>query len=396
MSERFVNPQIAAIPPSGIRRFFNLAGSIKNAISLGIGEPDFVTPYHIREAMVDSLLNGETQYTENRGLLSLRNEIASYLKTRHQLEYDPKTEIVVTVGASEAIDIVMRATLRPGDEVLIPDPGYVSYMPCVSMCGAVGVPVRTYAEDEFQLTAKAMEEKITPRTRALMLSYPNNPTGGVMTEAYLREVAEVAVKHDLLVYSDEIYNELVYGKEKQKSAALFPGMRERTITINGFSKAFAMTGHRIGYFCAPEAIANAALKIHQYTILCAGRSSQTAAEEALRRGREDGYLDVVTMRESYNQRRRLMHHAFNTMGLSCFEPRGAFYAFPCIRSTWLTSEEFCARLLKEQAVVCIPGNAFGESGEGYIRCCYATDIEKLKEAFKRIQVFLDTLQEEKK
>lgn len=395
MSERFINPQIAAIPPSGIRRFFNLAGNIKNAISLGIGEPDFVTPYHIREAMIESLLNGETQYTENRGLLSLRKEIAHYMEARHHLCYDPENEIVVTIGASEAIDIVMRATLRPGDEVLLPDPGYVSYMPCVLMCGAVGVPVRTYEKDEFQLTSEALEEKITDKTRAIVLSYPNNPTGGVMSEAYLRAVAEVAVRHDLLVFSDEIYNELVYGGEVQKSPAVFLGMRERTVTINGFSKAFAMTGHRIGYFCAPEAIADAALKIHQYTILCAGRSAQAAAEEALRRGREDGYQDIVTMRESYNQRRRLMHYAMNAMGLSCFEPRGAFYAFPCIASTGLSSEEFCARLMKEQGVICIPGNAFGESGEGYIRCCYATDVDKLKEAFKRMRVFLDDLREEK-
>lgn len=395
MSERFINPQIAAIPPSGIRRFFNLAGNIKNAISLGIGEPDFVTPYHIREAMIESLLNGETQYTENRGLLSLRKEIAHYMEARHHLCYDPENEIVVTIGASEAIDIVMRATLRPGDEVLLPDPGYVSYMPCVLMCGAVGVPVRTYEKDEFQLTSEALEEKITDKTRAIVLSYPNNPTGGVMSEAYLRAVTEVAVRHDLLVFSDEIYNELVYGGEVQKSPAVFPGMRERTVTINGFSKAFAMTGHRIGYFCTPEAIADAALKIHQYTILCAGRSAQAAAEEALRRGREDGYQDIVTMRESYNQRRRLMHYAMNAMGLSCFEPRGAFYAFPCIASTGLSSEEFCARLMKEQGVICIPGNAFGESGEGYIRCCYATDVDKLKEAFKRMRVFLDDLREEK-
>lgn len=391
MSERFVNPQIASIPPSGIRRFFNLAGSMKNAISLGIGEPDFVTPFHIREAMIDSLLNGETQYTENRGLLSLRKEIANYLHERDQLDYHPETEIVVTIGASEAIDIVMRATLRPGDEVLIPDPGYVSYSPCVAMCGAAAVPVRTDAEDEFQLTAQAMEQKITSRTRALVLSYPNNPTGAVMTEAYLQEVADVAVRHDLLVFSDEIYNELVYGQQRQRSIATFPGMRERTITINGFSKAFAMTGHRVGYFCGPQPIVDAALKIHQYTILCAGRSSQAAALEALRRGREDGYADIAMMRESYNQRRRMMHHAFNAMGLPCFEPKGAFYAFPSIRSTGLCSEEFCAKLLQEQAVVCIPGNAFGESGEGYIRCCYATDVRKLQEAFKRIRAFLSTI-----
>ncbi len=394
MSERFVNPRIAAIPPSGIRKFFNLAGTIKNAISLGIGEPDFITPYHIRETMIESLLNGETQYTENRGLLQLRKEIALYLKQQHSLEYDPETDIVVTIGASEAIDIVLRATLREGDEVLLPDPGYVSYQPCVEMCGAVGVPVRTYAEDSFQITGMALEEKVTDKTRAIILSYPNNPTGGILEDAYLEQVADVAIKHDLLVICDEIYNELVYDGLRQTSIATLPGMWERTVTLNGFSKAFAMTGHRIGYFCAPQPVADAALKIHQYTILCAGRSAQAAAIAALKTGRENGYQDIIHMRESYNRRRRLMHHAFNEMGLTCFEPKGAFYAFPCIKSTGLDSETFCARLLNEQAVVCIPGNAFGESGEGYIRCCYATDQDKMMEAFKRIRAFLATLQEE--
>ncbi len=394
MSERFVNPKIAAMPPSGIRKFFNLAGTMKGAISLGVGEPDFTTPYHVREALIDSLLNEETQYTENRGLLALRREISFYLKNRFHIAYDAETEILVTVGASEAIDITLRATLRPGDEVLLPDPGYVSYAPCVEMSGGIAVPVQTRVEDEFQVTAEALEKKVTPRTRALLLSYPNNPTGAILSDDYLRQVAIFAQKHDLLVICDEIYNELVYDNKHQTSVASLPGMWERTVTINGFSKAFAMTGLRIGYMCAPQAILDAAVKIHQYTIMCASRSSQVAAIQALKAGRENDYADIIQMRDSYNQRRRLMLHAFAEMGISCFEPKGAFYLFPCIRSTGLSSDDFCTRLLQEQAVVCVPGTAFGASGEGFIRCCYATDKNKLMESFRRIRSFLATLQEE--
>lgn len=391
MSERFVNPAVAAIPPSGIRRFFSLAGAVKNAISLGIGEPDFVTPYALREAMIESLLAGETQYTENAGLKNLRGAIAEFQFSRNGLAYDPDREIVVTIGASEAIDIVLRAVLRAGDEVLIPDPGYVSYAPCVHLAGGVPVMVNTRAEDDFQLTVDALRQKATKRTRALILCYPNNPTGAVMTDKYLLPVAEFAKEHDLLVISDEIYNELVYDGFRQTSIGSLPGMRERTVTVNGFSKAFAMTGHRVGYFMAPEAVAQAALKIHQYTILCASRSSQVAALTALTEGKDNDYREVSAMRESYDRRRRLMLRAFQDMGLTCFEPRGAFYMFPSIAATGMTSEEFCTGLLREKQVVCIPGTAFGESGEGYIRCCYATDIDKLKEAFVRMREYLNTV-----
>ncbi len=394
MSERFVNPTISNLPQSGIRKFFNIAQEIPNVISLGIGEPDFVTPYPIRRHAIDSLLNGETQYTENAGLIRLREEIVYYLKTRFSLEYNPKTEIVVTVGASEAIDIVLRATLSLGDEVILQDPGYVSYAPCIIMAGAIPVPVKTRSENEFQLTAADIEEKITDKTRAILLSYPNNPTGSILSLECMQDIANLAVKHDLFIISDEIYNELVYDGNTQPSFASLDGMRDRCVTINGFSKAFAMTGQRVGYLCAPEGIAKQALKIHQYTVLCACRTSQAAAIAALKTGKETDYKDVIMMRESYDRRRRFMHSALVNMGLSCVEPKGAFYAFPSIESTGLSSDEFCERLLKEEAVVCVPGSAFGEGGEGHIRCCYATDIDKMKEAFLRMNRFIQRLKEE--
>lgn len=361
-----------------------------DAISLGVGEPDFITPYHIRASAIESLLDGETQYTPNRGLLSLREEIALYMRGRFALSYDPTEEILVTVGASEAIDLSLRACLSPGDEVLVPDPGYVSYAPCVSFCAAVPVPVKTCAADEFRLNPENVERAITPRTRALILPFPNNPTGGVMSIEWLRGIADAAIRHDLLVISDEIYAELVYEGEHISIAAL-PGMRERTVVINGFSKAFAMTGWRMGFACAPKEILAQMNKIHQYTIMCAPRQGQVAAAEALRRGREDNYQDVSSMRMSYDRRRRLMLDAFRKMGLHCFTPRGAFYCFPSIRHTGLTSEEFCLRLLNEKRVVCVPGTAFGMSGEGHIRCCYATGQKKLSDAFDRIAEFLDEL-----
>jgi aminotransferase len=388
MSERFVGKKIQSIPPSGIRKFFDMAGKIPNVISLGIGEPDFVTPYKIRRAAIDSLLNGETQYTENAGLLALRHEIAEYLLKRHELKYKPENEIMVTVGASEAIDLCLRAVLEKGDEVILQDPGYISYAPCVAMCGGVPVKARVYGEDNFELRAEEIEKHITKKTKAIILSYPNNPTGSLISKKALEEIAEIAKRHDLLIISDEIYNELVYDGKRQVSIASLPNMKERCVTINGFSKAFAMTGHRVGYMCAPEAITKAALKIHQFTILCASRTSQMAAMEALKDGKSDNYKEVALMRESYNQRRRLMYNTFNKMGLDCVEPHGAFYAFPSIKRTGLTSDEFCERLLKEEAVVCVPGTAFGEGGEGYVRCCYATDIEKMKEAFARMERFI--------
>ena len=388
MSERSLSPRVTDVPPSGIRRFFDIAGTMKGAISLGVGEPDFVTPYHIRNAAMDSLLAGETQYTANRGLLSLRAEIAEYLTRRFDVSYDPETEILVTIGASEAIDLALRISIEPGDEVLVPDPGYVSYAPCVTFAGGTPVPLTTRAENGFRIDPDSLEQAITPRTKALIFPYPNNPTGAVMRRQHLEALAPVIERHDLLVISDEIYAELTYEGAEHTSIAALPGFKDRTILINGFSKAFAMTGWRLGYACAPAALTAQMNKIHQYTIMCAPRQSQVAAEEALRTGRENGYKDILTMRDSYDQRRRLMVDAFTRMGLSCHTPEGAFYCFPSIQSTGLTSEEFCTRLLKNEKVVCVPGTAFGPSGEGHIRCCYATGLKQLTEAFLRIERFV--------
>ena len=390
MSNRFVSPLVKEVPPSGIRRFFDIASTMKDTISLGVGEPDFITPYHIRNAAIDSILDGQTQYTPNQGLLELREEIALYLDKRFTLKYDAKSEIMVTVGASEAIDLALRACVLPGEEVIIPDPGYVSYSPCVRFIGADPIMLRTFAEDDFQLNAEKLESAITDKTKALIFPYPNNPTGGIMPLDALKAVAEVCIRHDLLVISDEIYAELTYDCEHISIASL-PGMKERTILINGFSKAFAMTGWRLGYACAPHEILYEMNKIHQYGIMCASRQAQVAGIEALKLGRLNGYQDVMHMRDSYNRRRRLMMDAFRHMGLDCFEPRGAFYCFPSIKSTRLDSETFCQRLLHEQKVVCVPGNAFGESGEGHIRCCYATDIKKMTEAFDRMERFIKSL-----
>ncbi len=388
----FINPRVAQVPPSGIRRFFDIAGTMKDAISLGVGEPDFVTPYHIRSAAIDSILDGETQYTPNRGLLSLRKEIAAYLSERFQVSYDPEKEIVVTVGASEAIDLALRVCLRPGDEVILPDPGYVSYAPCVTFAGGTPVPVPTKAEDEFRITAREIEEAVTARTRALIFPYPNNPTGAVMNRQQMQEIAAVAEKYDLLVISDEIYAELTYTENGEKTAfSALPGMKERTVLINGFSKAFAMTGWRLGYACGPADILYEMNKIHQYAIMCAPRQAQVAGLQALKKNRENGYEDVETMRRSYDRRRRVMLDAFRKMGLSCFEPLGAFYCFPSVQSTGLTSEEFCTRLLREHRVVCVPGDAFGQSGAGHIRCCYATDLNRMLEAFARMEKFIQSL-----
>ena len=391
MSSRFVSPLVAQVPPSGIRRFFDVAGTMKDAISLGVGEPDFVTPYHIRSAAIDSLLDGETQYTPNMGLMSLREEIARYLESRFSVSYDPAAEIMVTVGASEAIDLALRVCIRPGDEVIIPDPGYVSYAPCVTFAGGTPVPVPTKAENEFRLTAEELSAAITDKTRALIFPYPNNPTGAVMTREEITKIAAVAEKHDLLVISDEIYAELTYEGEKIAFSSL-PGMKERTVLINGFSKAFAMTGWRLGFACAPKEILYEMNKIHQYAIMCAPRQGQVAAAQALKKGRENGFEDVENMRRSYDRRRRVMLDALRNMGLSCFEPRGAFYCFPSIKNTGLSSEEFCTRLLKQEKVVCVPGDAFGKSGAGHIRCCYATDLQRMLEAFGRMEKFIQSLE----
>ena len=388
---RFLNPTVVSVPPSGIRRFFDLASTMKDTISLGVGEPDFVTPYHIREAAIESLIDGQTQYTANRGLPELLREIALYQEKRFQLSFDPAKEILVTIGASEAIDIALRAMLSPGDEVLIPEPSYVSYAPGVKFSGGQPVPILTRQEDDFRLRPDLLESAITGRAKVLILPYPNNPTGAIMERADLEAIAEVVRRHELMVISDEIYAELVYDGKSQPSFASLPGMAPWTLTINGFSKAFAMTGWRVGYICGPAELIAMMTKIHQYTIMCAPRQGQIAAVEALRRGRENDYEDVRRMRDSYDRRRRLMVASFRRMGLDCFEPYGAFYVFPSIRCTGLSSEDFCAGLLQAQRVAAVPGTAFGPSGEGNIRCSYATAMEKLNQALDRIAVYLDSL-----
>lgn len=385
---RFLNERIASVPPSGIRRFFDLAASRKDAISLGVGEPDFKTPYLIRDAAINSLIDGETQYTGNRGLIELREEVAYYLSSRYSISYRPEEEILITIGASEAIDLALRALISSGDEVLVPDPSYVSYAPGVIFAGGVPVPVQTKQEEQFRLKAEALEKAVTEHTKLLILPYPNNPTGAIMEKSDLEAVAEVVARHDLLVISDEIYSELVYDGHEHVSFASVPGMYERTITINGFSKAFAMTGWRVGYACGAKEIISVMNKIHQYAIMCAPRQGQVAAAAALRLGRDNHYESVLAMRESYDRRRRLMVDAFRSMGLDCFEPYGAFYAFPSIRRTGMTSEEFCAALLQEKNVAAVPGNAFGISGEGNIRCCYATAVDKINIALERMADFV--------
>ena len=389
--EDVINQRVANVPPSGIRKFFDIVRQMPDAISLGVGEPDFVTPWAIRDAAIQSIEEGRTQYTSNWGLESLREKIAAYLRMRYHVTYSPQDEVLVTVGASEGIDLALRALVCPGDEVLIPEPSYVSYAPCVTFAGGTAVPVITRAEDEFALTPDALRAALTPRTKALILPYPNNPTGGVMTRAQLQELARVLDDTVVIVISDEIYSELVYGGHEHTAFASIEGMRERTITLNGFSKAFAMTGWRVGYACAPRELLSPMFKIHQFTMLCASIQGQVAADRALGRAFETGFEDVRTMVRSYDRRRRLMVTALNDMGLTCFEPRGAFYVFPSIASTGLTSEEFCTRLLEEKQVACVPGTAFGASGEGHVRCSYATSIEKLNEALSRIREFVASL-----
>ena len=389
--DRIINQRVADVPPSGIRKFFDIVTKMPGAISLGVGEPDFVTPWSIRDAAIQSIEDGQTQYTSNWGLESLREKIAAYLRMRYRVSYSPKDEVLVTVGASEGIDLAMRALVCPGDEVLIPEPSYVSYAPTVTFAGGVAVPVKTSAADCFALTPDALREAITEKTKALILPYPNNPTGGVMTREQLMEIARVLEDTDVVVISDEIYSELVYGGHEHTAFASIAGMRERTITLNGFSKAFAMTGWRVGYACGPRELIAPMFKIHQFTMLCASMQGQVAADRALGRAFETGFEDVRTMVRSYDRRRRLMVENLNDMGLECFEPKGAFYVFPSIKSTGLTSDEFCTRLLMEQKVACVPGTAFGASGEGHIRCSYATSLDNLTEALKRIRAFVSSL-----
>lgn len=382
----FLSERVRRIQPSGIRKYFDLVESMEGAISLGVGEPDFCTPWEVRNAGILSLRKGYTQYTGNRGMAELRELISRYLSERFGVAYDPGN-IIVTVGASEGIDLALRAICDAGDEILLPDPAYVSYAPIVTLCGGTPVGVACRAEQDFALTPGAVEEKITPRTKALVLAYPNNPTGGVMTREQLLALAPVLIKHDLLVISDEIYAELSYGV-RHCSVASLTGMRERTVLIGGFSKSFAMTGWRIGFVCAPEEIDAAMLKIHQYTTLCAPRVSQYAAIAALKGGFEDGFSSVEQMRAEYDRRRRFLVEALREAGLSCFEPRGAFYVFPSVERTGLTGEEFANGLLLSEKVAVVPGSSFGACGKYHIRCSYATGMEELTEAVERIERFL--------
>ena len=382
----FVNQKTKLMKPSGIRKFFDIVRETEGAISLGVGEPDFVTPWKVRSAAITSLQRGYTQYTGNRGLPALLSLISRYLEERFSLAYDP-AHILVTVGGSEAIDLALRACVERGEEVLIPDPAYVSYAPLVAMADGVPVHVECHEEDNFVLQPQYLEKAITPKTKAIILTYPNNPTGAIMTRDQLEAIAKVIEKHDLLVISDEIYAELTYG-QKHASIASIAGMKERTIYIGGFSKAFAMTGWRMGFVCAPKEIDEAMFKIHQYAIMCAPITSQYAAIEALKDGFLDGFATVEEMRDSYDKRRKFVLHSLKEIGLHCFEPRGAFYAFPSVKNTGILGEEFAEKLLKEQKVAVVPGSAFGQFGENNVRISYATSMNALSEAFDRMSAFL--------
>lgn len=383
--DKLVNPVVSALPPSGIRRFFDAAATMEDAISLGVGEPDFVTPWTIREAGIYSLESGRTYYTANSGLLELRQEIASFNKRKYGVEYSPKDQILVSVGGSEAIDAMIRSVVGPGDEVLIPEPSFVCYRPLTVMAGGVPVTIETKEENDFRLMPDQLREKITDKTKLLILPYPNNPTGAVMSKADLEAIADVLEGTDILVLSDEIYGELRYSGEPHTPFSAIGGMYDRTVVVNGFSKAYAMTGWRLGYAMGPKEIIKLMTKVHQYAIMSSPTTSQYAAIEALRSCDDD----VEDMRREYNYRRRVIVDGFRKMGLSCFEPYGAFYVFPCIRSTGMTSEEFCNRLLEEEKVAVVPGNAFGECGEGFVRCSYAYSIEKIEEALLRIAHFVN-------
>ena len=377
--------KVKTIPPSGIRRFFDLAATMKDAISLGVGEPDFCTPWSIREAGIYSLEKGETHYTANAGLLSLREEICNYFKRRYKVSYDAKSDVLVTVGGSEAIDLMIRCLISKDDEVLIPEPSFVCYKPCTVLAGGVPVPIETKEENNFKLTPQQLLEKITPKTKLLILPYPNNPSGAVMTKEELKEISEVLKGTDIMVLSDEIYSELCYIDEGHTTFSAIEDMKERTVVVNGFSKAFAMTGWRLGYALGPSPLIKAMTKVHQYGIMSAPTTSQFAAIEAMK----NCDRDVDEMRREYNNRRRYILEGFRRMGLSCFEPQGAFYVFPCIKSLGMTSEEFCQRLLEEEKVAVVPGNAFGASGEGFIRCSYAYSIKNIEEALLRIGKFVE-------
>lgn len=385
--EQKIAERVRKVPPSGIRKFFDIVSEMKDAISLGVGEPDFVTPSNIRAAAIYSLDRGYTHYTSNWGLLELRQEVSKYLSHRFHIDYDAKDEILITVGASEGIDLALRALLNPDDEVLVPEPSYVSYNPGVVIAGGSAVPLITRAQNGFKLTGKAVRHAITPRTKALILPYPNNPTGAIMEKEYLEDIADAIRDTEIIVISDEIYAELTYGGQHVSFASL-PGMKDRTIVINGFSKAFAMTGWRIGIAAGHKALVGAMTKIHQYSMLCAPTIGQMAALEALKEGYANSYDEVIKMTRIYDRRRNILVSAFNEIGLDCFEPKGAFYVFPSIARTGLTSEVFCDKLLKEQKVAVVPGTAFGESGEGFIRCSYAASTKSIQEAIERIKIFV--------
>ena len=381
-----IGKKVVDIKPSGIRKFFDIVLETEGAISLGVGEPDFDTPWHIRDEGIYSLEKGRTFYTSNSGLKELRCEVSNYIRRTQGVTYDPLKEIFITVGGSEAIDLALRAMVDPGDEVLIPQPSYVSYEPCAILADAVPVIIELKEENDFRLTAQEVLDKVTDKTKILVLPFPNNPTGAIMERKDLEEIAKVVIEKDLYVISDEIYSELTYSG-KHVSIITLPGMKERTILINGFSKAYAMTGWRLGYACGPKEIMEQMVKIHQFAIMCAPTTSQYAAVEALRNGDDD----VTMMREQYNHRRRYLLNEFKRIGLPCFEPYGAFYVFPCIKKFGMTSDEFCTRLLKEEKLAVVPGNAFGDCGEGYIRVSYAYSLENLKAAMERLERFISKL-----
>jgi aminotransferase len=381
-----ITPTIKNIPPSGIRKFFDLVNEMKDAISLSIGEPDFVTPWNVREAGIYSLEKGHTHYSPNSGFIELRTEISKYYKRKFNVEYDPKNQIIATVGGSEGIDIALRSLVGPGDEVIIPEPSFVAYKPCTILTGATPVIINLKVEDQFRLTPELLKKAITPKTKVLILPYPNNPTGAIMTREDIDKIVEVLKDKDIIVLSDEIYSELTY-EGKHVSIASYPEMKDKTLIINGFSKSYAMTGWRLGYVCGHPDLIAAMYKIHQFAIMSSPTTAQYAAIEALRNGDSD--IQVMTC--EYNRRRRVMLDGFRKMGLECFEPLGAFYVFPCIKSTGLSSEEFCERLLSEEKVAIVPGTAFGESGDGFIRACYAYSIDNIVEALKRVERFVTTI-----
>ncbi len=385
----FVSKKAENLKPSGIRKFFDLASGREDVVSLGVGEPDFITPWDVRDAGVSAIKKGYTQYTSNSGLLELRKEISEYLLNRFGADFKAE-DIVVTVGASEAIDITLRAVVDEGDEILVPDPSYVSYKPCVELCGGVAVSVPCSGDNGFKLTPENLESVITERTKAIIFPYPNNPTGGIMEREYIEKIIPIILKHDLLIISDEIYAELTYGKT-HCSIASFEELKGRVVLISGFSKAFAMTGWRVGYVCAPKEIKTALLKIHQYALICAPIFSQYAAYAALKNGKQDGYSTVLEMRDEYDKRRRFMYKSFEEMGLKCFEPKGAFYIFPSVESTGLTGEEFATALLEKEKVAVVPGSAFGEFGKYYVRCSYAYSMKSLAFAMEKIAEFVKEL-----